>query len=154
MAWLGFEPRTTEFCSYVLTDWPFKPWVEATLTVSFLPLLQFHYLFSVKFHFGYFLHQSPRLFQFKFSWVNHMSVGEWMIQMAFITEEFFELAIESWPQWGIWTHVHWIPFRRSNQLSYQTVSSARTQSQLCRATSISSQQTFVGLQDVFNTSSV
>ena len=38
----------------------------------------------------------------------------------------------------IGTHDHWIPLRRSNQLSYQATSSTRTQSQLCTATPISS----------------
>ena len=41
----------------------------------------------------------------------------------------------------IWTHDHWIPwipFRRSIWLSYQAMSSTRTQSQLCTATPISS----------------
>ena len=39
---------------------------------------------------------------------------------------------------GIWTHNYWIPFRRSNRLSYQAMSLTRTQSQLCTATPISS----------------
>ena len=39
---------------------------------------------------------------------------------------------------GISTHDHWIPFRSSNQLNYQAISSTRTQSQLCTATTISS----------------
>ena len=34
---------------------------------------------------------------------------------------------------GIWNHNHWIPFWRSNQLSYQAMSSARTHNQLCTA---------------------
>ena len=33
-------------------------------------------------------------------------------------------------------HDHWIPFRRSNRLSYKAMSSTRTQSQLCTATLI------------------
>ena len=36
----------------------------------------------------------------------------------------------------IWTHDHWIPFRRSNRLSYQAMSSTHAQSQLCTATPI------------------
>ena len=59
------------------------------------------------------------------------------IYMVFITERFFQVAIESWIEW-VWTHDHWIPFRRSNRLSYQTMSSTRTQSQLCTAAPISS----------------
>ena len=33
---------------------------------------------------------------------------------------------------------HWIPYRRSNRLSYQVMSSTRSQGQLCTATPISS----------------
>ena len=50
---------------------------------------------------------------------------------------FFEVAVESWAEWS-WTHDHWILFRCSNQLSYQTMSSTCTQSQLDTATPISS----------------
>ena len=39
---------------------------------------------------------------------------------------------------GIWTHHHWIPFRRSNRPNYQAMSPTRTESQLCTATPISS----------------
>ena len=56
----------------------------------------------------------------------------------FTTDGFFEVAIESWLESGIWTHDHWIPFRRSNRLSYQAMSSTRTQNQLSTATPISS----------------
>ena len=41
-------------------------------------------------------------------------------------------------QWEIWTFDHWIPFKRSNRLSYQAMTSTHTQSQLSSATSISS----------------
>ena len=50
---------------------------------------------------------------------------------------FFEVAVESWAEWS-WTHDHWILFRCSNQLSYQTMSSTCTQNQLDTATPISS----------------
>ena len=48
---VGFEPMTTEFRS-----------VQLALRANFVQLLQFHHLFSVQFHFGYCLRQSPRLF--------------------------------------------------------------------------------------------
>ena len=76
LAWIGFEPTTTEFCSDAVTDWAIKPWVQLTLRANFIQLLQFHRLFSVRFHFGYCLRQSPCLFQLKFSWGNHVSVAE------------------------------------------------------------------------------
>ena len=74
---MGFEPKTTEFRSDTLTDLVFRPRVQLTLRAKFKQLLQFHRLFSVKFPFGYSLHQSTLLFWWKISWVNHMSVVEW-----------------------------------------------------------------------------
>ena len=71
---VGFEPTTTEFRSDALTNWAIRPWVQLALRANFVRLLQFHHLFSVEFHFNYYLHQSPRLFWLKFSWGNHMSV--------------------------------------------------------------------------------
>ena len=57
--------------------------------------------------------------------------------MVFTTNQFTEVEIESWPDWdGTWTHNHWIPFRRSNQLSCQAMSSSCSQRQLCTATPI------------------
>ena len=51
LAWVGFEPPTTEFCSNALTDWAMRPWVQLALRATFLQLLQFYQLFSVTFHF-------------------------------------------------------------------------------------------------------
>ena len=42
LAWLGFEPTTTEFCSDSLTDWAIRPCVQLTLRANFVQLLQFH----------------------------------------------------------------------------------------------------------------
>ena len=53
LAWVGFEPLTTEFRSEVLTDWPIRLWVQLTLRASFVQIIQFNRLFSVRFHFGY-----------------------------------------------------------------------------------------------------
>ena len=61
----GFETTTTEFCSDVLTNWAIRPWLQLALRTNFanfVQLLQFHFLFSVIFHFGYCLRQLPRLF--------------------------------------------------------------------------------------------
>ena len=44
---------------------------------NFVQLLQFHYFFSVTFHFGYCFSQSPRLFELQISCGTHMSVSEW-----------------------------------------------------------------------------
>ena len=57
------------------------------------------------------------------------------IYIVFTTEGFLEVAIEVGLS-GIWTQDHWIPFRCSNQLSSQMMSSTRSQIQLCTATPI------------------
>ena len=31
LAWVGFEPTTTEFRSEALTDWAIRPWVKLAL---------------------------------------------------------------------------------------------------------------------------
>ena len=36
LAWVGFEPTTTEFCSEGLTDWAIKPWVQLTPKANFV----------------------------------------------------------------------------------------------------------------------
>ena len=35
LAWVGFEPKTTEFRSDALTDWAIRPWVQLALRVNF-----------------------------------------------------------------------------------------------------------------------
>ena len=47
LAWLGFEPTTTEFCLDALTDWAIRPWVQLNLRANFVQLLQFNCLFNV-----------------------------------------------------------------------------------------------------------
>ena len=42
LAWVGFEPTTTGFCSDALTDWATRPWVQLALRANFVQLLQFH----------------------------------------------------------------------------------------------------------------
>ena len=135
---MGFRPTTTEFHSDALTDWAFRSWVQLAIRANFVQLLQFHRLFSVGFHFGYCLRESSRLFSSKFSWVNHMSVAEWIDKQdihhwRILWSSYIKLA---WV--GTLTHNHWIPFRCSNRLSYQAMSLTRTQSQLCTTTPISS----------------
>ena len=43
LAWLGFEPTTTEFRSDALTDWAIRPWVQIALRANFVQLLQFQF---------------------------------------------------------------------------------------------------------------
>ena len=65
LAWVEYEPTTTEFCSDVLTNWAIRPWVQLAHRINFVELLQFHCLFSVQFYFGYYLRQWPCFFQFE-----------------------------------------------------------------------------------------
>ena len=53
--------------------------------------------------------------------------------MVFLTGGFFEVAIESWPEWDLNPR----PLN-SVQIMNQAINSTRTQSQLCTATPISS----------------
>ena len=78
LAWVGFEPKSTEFCSDALTNWAIRPWVQHAFRANSVQLLQSHHLFSVIFYFSYCLRQSPHVFQSKFCRGNHMSVVEWV----------------------------------------------------------------------------
>ena len=42
LAWVGFEPTTTEFRSDALTNWTIRPWVQLALRPNFVQLLEFH----------------------------------------------------------------------------------------------------------------
>ena len=72
LACVGFEPMTTGFRSDALTDCTVRPWVQFALRANFEQPLQFHCLFSVTFHFGYCLRQSPHFFSSNFCWGNHI----------------------------------------------------------------------------------
>ena len=69
---------------------------------------------------------------------NHMSVAEWPdtygIHHWQIVRNSYRILTWSWT----WTDDHWILLRCFNQLSYQVMSSYRTQNHLCTATPISS----------------
>ena len=66
LTWVGFEPTTTEFRSDALTDRIIRSWVQLALRANIIELLQFHLLFSVRFHFSYCLRQLLRLFNQSF----------------------------------------------------------------------------------------
>ena len=53
----------------------------------------------------------------------------------FTTEGFFEVAIESWPEWDL-NPQPLNSVQMLSQLSYQAMNSTHTQSQLCTATPI------------------
>ena len=89
---------TIEFRSDLLTVLSIRPWLQLALTTKFVVLLQFHLLFSVWFHFGNCLRQSPRLFN-----RNFVEVITWMwrnelIEIVFIFSEsdFYLNSVISW----------------------------------------------------------
>ena len=78
-------------------------------------------------------------------WI-YIYIHIWYICIVFIYKEYvtkniyayFLKLLQKVSLNGIWTHDHWIPFRRSNRMSYQAMSPTCTQSQFCTATPISS----------------
>ena len=54
-----------------------------------------------------------------------------MVYIVFGTEGFLEVTRKSWYDWDLNPRPDGIWYRRSNQLSYQAMSSTRTRSQLC-----------------------
>ena len=99
--YIYIEPTTTEFRSDAPTDWAIRSWVQLALRANFVQLLQFHPLFSVIFHFGYCLRQSPRFFSSNFCWSSHECSGmSWYIWYSPLKDS-FEVAIESWSEWDL-----------------------------------------------------
>ena len=98
LTWVGFEPTNTEFCSDTLTDRVTRPWVQLTLRVNFVQLLQFHRLFSIRFYFGFAF--VSRYVYFNRNFLEVITWVWWneLINMVFTTEGFFDVAIESWPE--------------------------------------------------------
>ena len=45
-AWVSYEPATTEFCSYTLTGWGIRPWIQLSLRANFLWLLEINIFFQ------------------------------------------------------------------------------------------------------------
>ena len=52
LTWVALETATSEPFSDTLTNWTIRPYVQLALRANFVLPIQFHYLFSVKFHFG------------------------------------------------------------------------------------------------------
>ena len=114
------------------------PWAQLALRANFVRLLQFRCLFSVTFHFGFLFSlvatfSLMEVFCRKSLEFNRMSWYIWYWPLRGSLKKLQKVGLV-----GIWTHNHWIPFRCSTQLSYQTISSTATQRQLCRPIPISS----------------
>ena len=137
LARVGFEPTTAELRSDVLTHWAIRLWARLAPRANFVQLLQFHRLFSVRFQFGYCFVSRHVYFNRNFLEVNLMSVVEWTDIYGIHRWRILWSSYRKLTWVGFESHDHWILFRLSNPLSYQAVSSTRTQIQLYTATPIS-----------------
>ena len=122
---MRFEITTTEFRSVALTIWTIRPWVQLALRDYFVQLIQFHCLFSVKFHFGYCLRQSPRVFWLKI-------FLRWSHECSRMNDAY---GIHHW-------RIIWSSYRKLTWVGFQTTTiefpSDALTSQFCTATPISS----------------
>ena len=96
LAWMGFEPTTTEFCSNALTNWAIRPWVQLAHRANFVQLLQFHlfvqcshFIPAIAFisHHIYFKQNLAQVITLVVEWIDTYGIHQWRI---------FEVAIESW----------------------------------------------------------
>ena len=132
-----FEPTTTEFCSDALTDWGIRPWVQVTIKANILQLHHFYLFVQCSRFISVFAFVSRHICFYVNSLTCYFVSTEWIDTYGIHHWGFLEVVIESWIR-GIWTHDHWVPFRCSNRLSYQAVSSTWSQNQLCTISSLSS----------------
>ena len=103
LAWVGFEPMTTEFCSDALTDWAIiRPWVQLALGANFVQLLQFHLSVQCsRFILAIALVSCHICFKWNLTQANTWVQWNELIHMVFTTEGFLEVAIQSWPKWDL-----------------------------------------------------
>ena len=133
VAWVGFEPSTTEFRLDALTDWAIRLSFQMAVRANFAQLLQF-YLFVQCSHLILVIAFVSRHICFKWNLIQVITlVAKWNdIYRLFTTEVcFLEVAVESWPEWDLKPRPLNFLFIRSNQLSYQAMNLTCTQSQLC-----------------------
>ena len=101
LAWVGFEPTTTEFRSDALTDWAIRPWVQLAHRINFVQLLQFP-LFVQCWRFTSVFAFVSRHICFKGSLAQVITLQRnELIHMVVTTEGFLEIAIESWTEWDL-----------------------------------------------------
>ena len=126
LAWVGFEPTTTEFRSDALTDWAIRPWVQLALRANFVQLLQFHlfvqcsrfiFVFAIVSHHICFKQNLTQVITLVAEWIDTYGIHHWRV----FGNSYRKLA---WV--GFEPHNYWILFRCSNRLSYR-----RRKSKLC-----------------------
>ena len=101
LAWVGFEPSTTEFRSDALTNWAIRPWFQLALRANFVQPLQFHLSVQCS-HFISAIAFVSWHICFKRNLAQVITLAaEWLIHEVFTTERFLEVAIKSWPEWDL-----------------------------------------------------
>ena len=102
LTWVGLEPTTTEFCSDALTDWAIRPWVQPTLRAIFVQLLQFHLFVQCSRFISAIAFVSRHIcFKRNLTQVITYLQQNGLIHMVFTTEWFWEVAIQSCPEWDL-----------------------------------------------------
>ena len=102
LAWMGFEPMTTEFGLYALTDRAIRPWVQLALWANFMQLLQFQ-LFAQYSRLVLVIVFVSRHICFKNSLAPLITlVAEWIDTYDIHNWRIFEVAIENWPEWDFY----------------------------------------------------
>ena len=101
LAWVGFEPATTEFRSDALTDWTIRSWVQLALRANFVQVLQFHLFFQCSRFISVFVFVSHHICIKRTLAQVVTLVAEWIDTYVFTTEGFLEVVIESWLEWDL-----------------------------------------------------
>ena len=68
LAWVGFEPTTTEFRSDALTDWAIRPWVQLALRAKFIQLLHI-YIHIYMYLFIWYMITDRKIFYILLFWI-------------------------------------------------------------------------------------
>ena len=101
LAWLGFEPTTTEFPSDALTEWAIRPWVQLALRANFPKIIQFH-PFAKCSHYPSVIAFVSSHICFKQNLAQLITlVVDWIDTYGFYHWRIFEGAMESWPDWDL-----------------------------------------------------
>ena len=100
--WVGFKPTITEFRSDAQVDWAVKSWAQHALRANFVKLLRFYLFFQCS--------RSISVIAFVINYIrfnrNHAQVitgvqRNELINIVFTNKGFWEVAIESWPDWDL-----------------------------------------------------
>ena len=93
---VGFEPKTTDFCSDALIDLAIRPWVQLALITNSVQLVQFSCFFKGRFVSGNVFASFEIYFSRSFSEVITWMAWIELLYMVFTIEGFFKVSIKIW----------------------------------------------------------